>query len=304
MVSVGNLHWGGTGKTPLVAAIARHLAASGVRVAILSRGYGRSGHGALLVSRADGAPAVDARLAGDEPAWLARELPGVAVAVAERRAAAGRLCLERLAPPPELFLLDDGFSHLALARDLDLVVLPASDPFGGGRLPPSGRLREPLAAVARADAVLLVRAPGREPADPHAVAATLERCGFAGSLFTVDTEVAAPRDRQGAALEPDRAALLVTGVARPERVRASAEALGVRLLGHLALRDHEPYGKAILARIEERRRELGAEVVLTTGKDLVKLAGRLVAPLYELPVRAAPEAAFFPWLDRRLREIR
>src|SRR5207302_965361 len=89
------------------------------------------------------------------PWLLAEQLPGVAVAVARRRADAGRLLLATLSRRPQLFLLDDGFSHLALARELDLLVLPAADPFGGGRLPPGGRLREPLAAAARAQALLL-----------------------------------------------------------------------------------------------------------------------------------------------------
>src|SRR5579863_2888078 len=158
VISVGNLHWGGGGKTPMVAAVAARLRQRGAAVCILSRGYGGSGHGVRMVSRGDG-PLLAAAVAGDEPVQLAGELPGVAVVVGPDRHRAGLAALARLRPVPDLFLLDDGFSHLALRRDLDLLVFPAADPFGGGRLWPGGRLREPLAAAARADAALLTGSP-------------------------------------------------------------------------------------------------------------------------------------------------
>ncbi len=158
VISIGNLHWGGGGKTPLVAAVAARLRQRGAAVCILSRGYGGSGSGVRVVSRGDG-PLLAAAVAGDEPVQLAGELPGVAVVVGPDRHRAGLAALARLRPVPDLFLLDDGFSHLALHRDLDLLVFPAADPFGGGRLWPGGRLREPLAAAARADAALLTGSP-------------------------------------------------------------------------------------------------------------------------------------------------
>src|SRR5258708_24823191 len=150
VISVGNLHWGGSGKTPLVAAIAAHLRDRGLAVCILTRGYGSRGRGVRVVSAGHG-PLLDVRMAGDEPALLAGELPGVAVVVGPDRHQAGLEALARLDPAPDLFLLDDGFSHLALPRDLDLVAFPAPAPFGGGPVFPSSRLREPLAPVNRAD---------------------------------------------------------------------------------------------------------------------------------------------------------
>src|SRR6185436_4296801 len=161
VVSIGNLHWGGTGKTPLVAAAASHLRDRGLAVCILSRGYASRGRGVRVVSTGEG-PLLGPLLAGDEPVLLAGELPGVAVVVGPERHEAGMAALRRLPRPPDLFLLDDGFSHLALRRDLDIVVFPAADPFGGGRLFPSGRLREPLAAIARAHAVVLTNAAAPE----------------------------------------------------------------------------------------------------------------------------------------------
>ncbi len=170
VISIGNLHWGGGGKTPLVSAVATHLRQRGFSVCILSRGYGGGGGGGSgdrggdgdggvrVVSRGGG-PLLSAADAGDEPVLLAGELPGVAVMVGANRYRAGLAALELLRPAPDLFLLDDGFSHLHLHRDLDLLAFPAADPFGGGRLWPGGRLREPLEAVARAGAVLLTGAP-------------------------------------------------------------------------------------------------------------------------------------------------
>ncbi|HVS02963.1 MAG TPA: tetraacyldisaccharide 4'-kinase, partial [Thermoanaerobaculia bacterium] len=293
-VSLGNLHWGGTGKTPLVAAVAARLRDRGLSVAVLSRGYGRSTRGPLLVSRGDG-PEVDPWRAGEEPFLLAEQLPGVAVVVAERRHAGGLLALAELARPPDLFVLDDAFSHLALARDLDLLVLPAADPLAGGKLPPAGRLREPLAAAGRAHALLLTGA-GAAPEAAREVARELRCFGFTGPAFAAPTRVAAPRLAAGD--DPGREAglLLVTGIARPERVRQAAEALGLALRGHLAYPDHHPYPPQSVGEITARCRELGALAVLTTAKDRVKLAGRLPLPLFELPLEVAPEEAFWSWL--------
>ena len=153
VVSVGNLTLGGTGKTPFVEFLADGLVREGRRPAILSRGYGRSSGGVVVVSRGQGA-LVDADEGGDEPVALARRLPGVPVVVARRRADAAPAA-ERLGA--DVFLLDDGYQHLALQRNVNLLLLDARDPFSGGRLMPFGRLREPLSALARADAFIFTR---------------------------------------------------------------------------------------------------------------------------------------------------
>jgi tetraacyldisaccharide 4'-kinase len=299
--SIGNLHWGGTGKTPVTLAIAGWLGERGVRVAILSRGYGRRGGAPLVVSHGDG-PLVTPAFAGDEPWLLAEQLPGAGVAVARRRADAGRLVLATVTPAPQLFLLDDGFSHLRLARDLDLLVMPANDPYGGGRLPPGGRLREPLEAVERAAALLLTGGEAA-PGAARAVGAALGGYGFRGAAFACPAGSAAPAavgTSDATAGEPPGPLLLVTGVARPERVRQAAEAQGLQLAGHLAFRDHCPYEPRQVRRIVAAAAGAGAAGVLTTGKDRVKLAGRLPLPLFELPLLAQPESAFWEWLGGRL----
>lgn len=296
VVSVGNLHWGGSGKTPLVAAVAGHLRDRGRAVCILSRGYASRGQGVRVVSSGQG-PLLGPLVAGDEPVLLAGELPGVAVVVGPDRHQAGLQALRRLPEPPDLFLLDDGFSHLALVRDLDLVAFPAADPFGGGRLLPSGRLREPLASVSRAHAVLLTGAAGGEG---PALAEALRPYGFAGPGFASRTLPGAPRLTDGSPLPAGARVFLVTAIARPGNFATTVRGLGFEVTGELRFPDHHGYPPASLARITEAFRTSGADAVLTTAKDRVKLLGRLDLPLAELPIRAEPEPGFWEWLEGRV----
>lgn len=313
VVSVGNLCWGGSGKTPMVAAIAAHLSGAGWRVAILSRGYGRRGQDVRLVSDGEG-PLLGPMLAGDEPVLLAGDLPGVVVVVGADRARAGLHVLGRLEKPPDVFLLDDGFSHLALERDLDLLLFPAFDPFAGGRLPPGGRLREPLASSARADAAILTSYPDLDRAAAGAaLARALRPYGFRGAGFASGTApgearfaTTAPGPGQagtGRPVPPGSRALLVSGIARPRAFRDTVARLGFAVAEHLVFPDHHDYPEASLEKITRGYHESGAAVVLATGKDRVKLQGRLDLPLAEVPIRAAPQKEFFEWLDERLAEI-
>jgi tetraacyldisaccharide 4'-kinase len=302
VVSVGNLHWGGSGKTPLVAAVAAHLRDRGLAVCILSRGYASQGRGVRVVSAGEG-PLLGPLLGGDEPVLLAGELPGVAVVVGADRYRAGLHALRRLSPPPDLFLLDDGFSHLALRRDLDLVAFPAADPFGGGRLFPSGRLREPLAAMSRAHTAILT---GLRDFDGSgaALAEALRPYGFTGPGFASVTRAGRPRRIGGGGdLTPGARVFLVTAVARPGAFVEMVQRLGLEIAGELRFPDHHRYPPASLSRIVDAWRTSGAETVLTTAKDRVKLFGRLDVPLAELPVVAEPEPAFWAWLDGKLDKV-
>ena len=301
VVSVGNLHWGGSGKTPLVAAIAAHLRDRGTAVCILSRGYASQGRGVRVVSTGEG-PLLGPLVAGDEPVLLAGELPGVAVVVGPDRHRDGLQALRRLEPAPDLFLLDDGFSHLRLHRDLDLVAFPAGDPFGGGRLLPSGRLREPLAAMVRAHAAILTGVPEIER-QGETLAEALRPYGFTGPGFASRTVPGSPERIDGGDLQSGARVFLVTAIARPEAFAATVRSLGFEIAGELRFPDHHRYPPASLARIAEAWRTSGAETVLTTSKDRVKLHGQLDVPLAELPIRAEPEPAFWQWLDGEIGRI-
>ena len=302
VLSVGNLHWGGSGKTPLVAAVAGHLRDRGLAVCILSRGYASQGRGVRVVSAGEG-PLLGPLVAGDEPVLLAGELPGVAVVVGPDRHQAGLQALRRLEPAPDLFLLDDGFSHLRLHRDLDLVAFPAADPFGGGRLFPSGRLREPLASMARAHAAILT---GVSEIDGQgaALAEALRPHGFKGPGFASRTVPGQARFADGSPVPAGTRVFLVTAIARPDGFTQTVRGLGFEIAGELRFPDHHGYPPASLEKIAEGFRTSGAAAVLTTTKDRVKLHGRLEIPLAELPVRAEPEPGFWTWLDGEVGRIR
>lgn len=296
VVSIGNLCWGGGGKTPLTAAVAAHLRDRGHRVCILSRGYGRKSEGIQLVSRGEG-PLLGPQDAGDEPVLLAEQLPGVAIVVGSDRYEAGIAAEGRLGLSLSLYILDDGFSHLPLHRDLDLVAFPASDPFAGGRLFPSGRLREPLAAMARAQAAILTGAASAEQGAE--LARALHPFGFAGPGFASFTRTGPPRLAGGEPLLPGSRVFLASAIARPESFEASIKRLDLEVAGHLRFPDHHPYPEESLTRLAAAFRESGSTALLVTSKDRVKLAGRLGPgiPLAELPLAAEPEVAFWEWLD-------
>src|SRR5205085_4225613 len=157
VISVGNITAGGTGKTPLVEWAARALAGEGRRACVLTRGYGRADERRRVVASDGRSVLADARECGDEPRLLAEKLLGAASVVCDRdRVAAARWAREHLGA--DAFVLDDGFQHLRIARDLDIVTLDATAPWGGGRLLPRGRLREPPSSLARADCVVITRA--------------------------------------------------------------------------------------------------------------------------------------------------
>jgi tetraacyldisaccharide 4'-kinase len=306
VISIGNLVVGGSGKTPLVATLARLLASSGERPAVLSRGYGRldAADGVVVVSDGDRVLVSPAQ-SGDEPAMLARTLPGVPVLVSRERYLAGRLAERRFGC--SLHLLDDGFQHVQLARDVDLVVVSAVDL--GERLLPAGRLREPLAAARTADALLV---PGTD-ADVEAV---MHGTGV-GTAFRVTVRYHTPRlitdDPQGIGHDlsrpPARPVVAVAGIARPERFFAALRALGWTIGRELAFRDHHWFTARDMSRIEQAAFSAGANLIVTTEKDAARLSPSLVTapPAWAvLPLELAVEPAdqFASWLAGRLAAAR
>ena len=268
-IAFGNLTVGGTGKTPMTSHVAGLLEAAGYRVGILSRGYGRRGRAPLLVS--DGRRIlVDAAQAGDEPWLLARDHPGAGVAVGGDRVAAAALLREALRPG--VYLLDDAFQHRRVRRDLNLLLVDGGTIFGNGRILPFGPLREPLSGLRRADAVVLTRGDG---AVPGPLARALERHHPRLPIF--EARIAPTRfvgaDGATAGLETLRgvATFAFAGIARPDRFFADLEAAGARVVGRRAFPDHHPYDGRDLDAIARAARDAGAERLVTTEKDLVRL---------------------------------
>jgi tetraacyldisaccharide 4'-kinase len=287
VVSVGNLTVGGTGKTPVVACLARLWRERGLRVAILSRGYGGQSRGVTCISDGQKTYKKPPEV-GEEPYWLARALPGVAVYTGACRYAAGMAAWAEF--KPDLFLLDDGFQHFQLHRDLDLVLLDAASPFGNGRLLPRGPLREPLTALHAARIIILTRfdeqrhqaqlAAIRQAFPDHAVLtaaiAPVHVTSYPGG------QVEAPEAMR------HRSLMAFAGLARPEVFVATLQELGVDLKGFQAFPDHHAYSPREVQDLAGAARGLKAEALITTAKDWASLGERWDSdvPLWVLEVEA------------------
>jgi tetraacyldisaccharide 4'-kinase len=277
VISVGNLTMGGTGKTPTVIALGRLLQEEGHSISVLLRGYkGENAGGPLLVS--DGQSLlVSSRLAGDEAMVIAKNLPTAIVAVGKDRARTGLWLESRFSV--DAHLLDDGFQHLGLHRDLNLLLVDSTDPFGGDRPPPLGRLRESLDGIGRADALLLTRSQaGRN----YESVIERARC-YKPSIpyFRVNQRsrvVSSSEDSNPTRLEGLNA-LAFAGIANPAQFFDSLEQQGVKLAGTLGFPDHHRYSARDARRIKERCRELGIETVVTTEKDAENLESSALDPL-------------------------
>jgi tetraacyldisaccharide 4'-kinase len=268
VISIGNLSVGGTGKTPMVLLIARWLLDRGERPAILSRGYGRRDRPDGVVVVSDGQRVLaDVHRSGDEPFMLARHLPPAVVVVGEDRFLGGALAERRLGAT--VHLLDDGFQHLQLARDLDILMTTPGE-ITGGRVLPMGRLREPIGAAARAHVVVILES---DLASARSEAWSLG----------VSQVVAGRRRLQGAegALGADGASgavVAVAGIARPKEFFAMLRAAGYRVVDTFEFADHHRFTRSDVDRIHAAVQAAGAACVVTTEKDLVRLE-----PLEPLP---------------------
>lgn len=300
VVSVGNLSVGGSGKTPVAALVARLLLEAGHRPAVLSRGYARAvpSDGVTVVS--DGQQVLsDVDHAGDEPLMLARQLPGVAVLVAGDRHLAGRLAETHFGCT--IHVLDDGFQHFELERDVDLVLLSPEDVERPLTLP-SGRLREPIDAVRAASAIIVSDA-------DEAQAAEVGQVVGVGDVFRLTRTLDRPRrlDAQGGSVEPAVGArvVAVAAIARPDRYFAALEAEGWTLVGRMAFADHHRFTEADMKGIAAAMWDAQASLVLTTEKDLVRMEplGPLPLPVAWVPMRVSvePEVEFREWLLDRVR---
>jgi tetraacyldisaccharide 4'-kinase len=283
VVSVGNLTVGGTGKTPIVCWIAERLRDDGRRPAVVSRGYGgTAGRGPCVVSRGEG-PRVDVRVAGDEPYFMAHTLPGVRVIVGSHRAGGVEAAV---ATGADIAILDDGFQHRRLARDLDLLLVDRSDPFGGGRLLPAGRLREPLSGMSRADLVLLTRSCSAELRVE--LETTLRRHLTGAPVLEAGHECVGFVDAEGEATEVGPRVVAFCGIGHPAGFRRDLEARGLELVDFVVFRDHHDYSSAELHALSARASASGAGLV-TTEKDLARLSGVPTAvpgPIAALRIRA------------------
>jgi len=259
---------------------------------VVSRGYGRRTRGVHVVADREGVK-LGPRAAGDEPLLLAGRLPGTPVVVGESRFEAARTAV--LSCGATAIVLDDGFQHRSLAKDLEVVAVNGRAPWGNGRLFPRGMLREPLSALRRADLVAVTNPPG--PADVREVAAVLRRQGATAPVLVGTYEVVEAREartevRAAVADLAGRRFLAFAGLGSPRGFGDTLGAVGVDVAGLVEYPDHHWFTDQDVAELERQARAVGAEGVITTEKDWVRLGGLgdPAVPLWVLAVRLRLDA--------------
>jgi len=273
VVSIGNLTVGGTGKTPAVIMLARWANNEGYRVAILSRGYGGLSKEKIIEVSDGEVIKADPQDSGDEPNLIARNLTGIPVVVSRKRFNAGLFAYEKF--ETNFFILDDGFQHLGLKRDLDLVLIDAASSFGNGHLLPWGPLREPIDQLARADIAILTRFSNQNSA--QRTTDLLNEKFPAIPIFCADHEpeqVVFPQLNESH--EPGflkgKRVFAFAGLARPEVFRETLIRLGADIVYFKSFRDHYRFKPNEIQALIQMRKELGAQYLLTSEKDWVRMA--------------------------------
>lgn len=269
IVCIGNITAGGTGKTPAVQYFAEKFISEGKKVAIISRGYlGKREYEPLIVT--DGFNILcKPEESGDEPYLHAASL-NCPVVVAKKRYAAAKLCKEKFGS--EVIIMDDGFQHIQLERDWNIVLIDATNPFGGGYLLPAGRLREPVEGLKRADEFIITRSDSVNSETLNEIIKELKVFGkkiskavHFPSYFILNKNIISSEKLAG------KKALIFSGIGNPENFKKSIENLNIIVSEEIAYKDHYKFNKKDLKEIEERVKELNIEIVVTTEKDFVKI---------------------------------
>ncbi len=310
VISVGNLTMGGTGKTPVVQYLARLLRKDGLHPAVISRGYGGATKEPVNIVSDGERVLLDAAFVGDEPRFLAETLDGVPVLTGVVRKLPAATAVEMGA---DVLLLDDGFQHLGVARDIDLVLFNADTLAGNSRVFPGGDLREPVKALLRCHAFLLtgVHDENRERAGRFA---DLLRQRFSGRPVFFSTylpsglvwrTVDGKRHQEGPGRLAGRKCFAFCGIARPESFRDMLLSMDLELTGFVGLPDHHRYTGADVDRLRREAREKGSELLVTTEKDLVKLEG--LEPGLDLAavrMETRPEESFDAFICEAVARVR
>jgi tetraacyldisaccharide 4'-kinase len=268
VVSIGNLTVGGTGKTPMVIRLARILRNQGYRPVVLSRGYGGKSKDPINVVSKGEKPLMNHREAGDEPVLIAKSLTGIPVLTGPRRVLTGGWALKNL--DADVLILDDGFQHRQLFRDIDIVLLNAANPYGNGHLLPGGPLREPLSALKRADIIvttgaysdIIVPRPLILPDDTP-----IFKCYYQPrDLLQGSQEAVYPLG-----LIKGKKICAFAGIGNPTTFQKTLGSLGGEVAVFIPFPDHHRYTEADICLISENARQCQAEMIITTEKDKTKL---------------------------------
>ena len=283
VISIGNLTLGGTGKTPTVMQVADLLRRNGFKPAILSRGYGGRSKEPVNVVCDGREVLLTPEAAGDEPVMMARRLKTVPVLTGRDRYTTGKYALEQFGV--DVLILDDGYQHLPLHRDLNILLCDGARPFGNGQVFPAGELREPLSALKRADLICITRSRAGgvteevERGNLHKV--PLVRSGYR-AVAAIDLKTGEAAEMESVQAKP---AAAFCGIAHPRDFFQMLEEAQVPVVHRENFPDHHDYSAADLQALESDARKAGAEVLLTTEKDAVKIQERQAAlPIYAVRI--------------------
>ena len=314
VISIGNITLGGTGKTPFTIYLCRILAEAGLKPAVLSRGYRGTGEKRNVLISNGREILCSPRVSGDEPRLIAESLPGTPVAVGGKRYASAKLLASDSSLDFDIYVLDDGFQHIQLHREIDLALIDATSPFGGDRLIPAGILREPLSSLARADAFIVTRTHLARKKKEE-IRKKLKRYNPAAPVFFYrhrlsafkpagllkDTDV--KNDLPLADL-PGKAAFVLAAIGNPLQFLKDLEAMGFQIAGQILMRDHHAYTQQDIERLVDEFKAAGADFIVTTEKDLVRMRH---LDLHDIPFFAAvqevcseEESRFKEWLSSSL----
>jgi tetraacyldisaccharide 4'-kinase len=286
VVSVGNVTLGGTGKTPLVIYLAQKLREKNHKVAVLTRGYKRRTSGLVEITQ-DTKKRIAWEDVGDEPYLLSIRLPDVPIMVCKDRVASGKRAIRNFGS--EILLLDDGFQHLKLKRDLDVVAIDSVNPFGNRRLLPAGILREPLSSLKRADVFVLTKADqtSRQNELIEKLKTQKPDAPVLRSVYQV-SDVEDLIDHSPVDLQDLRgkSALLLSGIGNPFSFEKTVEHLNVKILKHRIFPDHFAYREKDVDDLVRQAQDQGADFIITTEKDSVRipLVKRPGIPIYVVKI--------------------
>ena len=268
VISVGNITAGGTGKTPLVDWIARVLADNGKKVCILTRGYRRENPKQRVLASDGETVFATPREAGDEAFLLATKLKGVAAVICDsNRTAAAQGAIKHLRT--DCFILDDGFQHLQLSRNLNIVTIDATDPWGGGRLLPFGRLREPVGGLKRADCIVITRTD--QVQSTESLQTELGRLSGDRPFFLSRSKTVQVRTLAGRIDVVSKKCAAFCAIGNPQSFFNHLQREGYDLVLEKSFRDHHFFSQDDIDSLTTEAKRLGADYIIATEKDAVKL---------------------------------
>ena len=306
VISVGNLTVGGTGKTPAVIALAQEAKERGRQPCILTRGYKGKAAGPCVVSSGNG-PLLGVEEAGDEALLMAERLKNIPVIKGNNRYEAGMFALEASIPDPSFFILDDGFQHWILDRDVDILLIDSTNPFGNRKLLPAGVLREPLAEMKRADIIVITKTPSHIADSDEREDKLLREIKeynrdaplYVSSHLPVGLKTASGQDLPLEAIFGKRV-FGFCGIGNPDSFKHTLAATGAQVRGFIAFGDHYQYRERDLRRIFAMAQKCAADWIVTTEKDIMRLKDfPLRDDLISLRIEFKIEEGFY---ERALRE--